>query len=78
MISCTLWSLMSLSPLILLIAPFWIVLWVAWDYLIGFVKLFFFSQSGSSQVQARYWSWRAMCRDGGIPPGLSFECGFHL
>ena len=35
-ISCMSWSLMSLSPLILLTGPFWIVLWVAWGYLIGF------------------------------------------
>ena len=35
------WSLMSSSPLILLTGLFWIVLWVAWDYLIGFVRFIF-------------------------------------
>ena len=40
-ISCMSWSLISLSPLILLTDPFWIVLWVAWVYLTGFVKFIF-------------------------------------
>ena len=40
-ISYTSWSLMSSSLLILLIGPFWIVLWVAWGYLTGFVRSVF-------------------------------------
>ena len=42
-ISCMLWSLMSLSPLILLIGLFWIVHWVVSGYLTGFVRFIFFS-----------------------------------
>ena len=41
LISCTFWLLMSLSPLILLIGPFWIVLWGGWDFLTGFVRFIF-------------------------------------
>ena len=40
-ISCMSWLLMSLSPLMLLIGLFWIVFWVAWDCLTGFVKFIF-------------------------------------
>ena len=40
-ISCMLWSLMSLSPLILLTGLFWTVLLVAWGYLTGFIRSIF-------------------------------------
>ena len=40
-INCTLWLLMSSSLLILLIGPFWMVFWVAWDCLTGFVRFMF-------------------------------------
>ena len=47
-ISCMLWSLMSLVFLILLIGPFWIVLWVAWGCLTGFVRsMYLFTVSSS-------------------------------
>ena len=77
-ISCMSWSLTSLSLLILLTGTFWTVLWVGWDCLTGFCKVFFFSFH--SQVRLRLklaaglgepWS-----RDGGIPQGCPLSMVF--
>ena len=79
-ISCMSWLLMSLSPSILLTGPFWIVHWVAWDYLIGFVKCIF---SFHNQIRLKFKLAAGLgepwCRDGGIhlvcPLSMVFYCG---
>ena len=76
-ISCMLWSLMSLSPLILLIGLFWIVLWVAWGYLTGFVRsIFLFIVRFVSGLSLLLGLGEPWCRDGGIPQGCPLSMIF--
>ena len=76
-ISCMLWSRMSLSPLILLIGPFWIVLQGGWVFLTGFAGFIF---SVHSQVRLRFklaaGFGKPWCRDGGIPQGCPLSVVF--
>ena len=78
MISYMSWSMMSLSPLILLIGLFWIVLQVAWGYLTGFVRFIFLfivrSVFGLSLLAAGLGE--PWCRDGGIPKGCPLSVVF--
>ena len=69
-ISCMSWLLMSLSPVILLIGPFWIVHWDAWGCLIGFVRsIFLFIVRFVSGFKLAAGFGESWCRDGGILQG---------
>ena len=75
-ISCMSSSLMSSSPLILLIDPFWIVLWVAWgsDW---FRKVYFpFHSQARLRFELAAGLGEPWCRDGGIHQGCPLSMVF--
>ena len=70
------WSLMSLSPLILLTGPFWIVLLGRLGLPDWFGRVYFSYHSQVPLVLAGCWSWCALVQGWGIPQGCPLSMVF--